>query len=73
VKNDNSDSTAVNVSQVEAGEWLMTVCNHLTPNHPLDNINHTYYIERAERIIHKVQLEGKRRKVTINPNQTSLF
>jgi hypothetical protein len=73
VKNDNSDSTAVNVSQVEAGEWLMTVCNHLTPKHPLDNINHAYYIERAERIIHKIQLEGKKRKVIVNPNQLNLF
>ena len=73
VKNENSDSTAVDVSQVEAGEWLMTVCNHLTPDHPLDNINHAYYIERAERIIHKIQLEGKKRKVIVNPNQMSLF
>ena len=73
VKNENSDSTAVDVSQVEAGEWLMTVCNHLTPNHPLDNINHAYYIERAERIMHKIQYEGKKRKVIVNPNQISLF
>jgi hypothetical protein len=73
VKNENSDSTAVDVSQVEAGEWLMTVCNHLTPDHPLDNINHAYYIERAERIMHKIQYEGKKRKVIVNPNQISLF
>jgi hypothetical protein len=73
VKNENSDSTAVDVSQVEAGEWLMTVCNYLKPNHPLDNINHAYYIERAERIIHKIQLEGKKRKVNIDKNQLSLF
>jgi len=73
VKNENSDSTAVDVSQVEAGEWVMTVCNYLKPNHPLDNINHAYYIERAERIIHKIQLEGKKRKVIVNPNQMSLF
>jgi hypothetical protein len=73
VKNENSDSTAVDVSQVEAGEWVMTVCNYLKPNHPLDNINHAYYIERAERIIHKIQLEGKRRKVNIDKNQLSLF
>jgi hypothetical protein len=73
VKNENSDSTAVDVSQVEAGDWVMHVCNHLTPNHPLDNINHAYYIERAERIIHKIQLEGKKRKVIVNPNQMSLF
>ena len=73
VKNENSDSTAVDVSQVEAGDWVMHVCNNLKPNHPLDNINHTYYIERAERIIHKIQLEGKKRKVIVNPNQMSLF
>ena len=73
VKNDNSDSTAVNVSQVEAGEWVMTVCNHLTPDHPLDNINHAYYIDRAERLIGKIQFEGKKRKAIVNPNQMSLF
>ena len=73
VKNENSDSTAVDVSQVEAGDWVMHVCNNLKPNHPLDNINHAYYIERAERIIHKIQLEGKKRKVNIDKNQLSLF
>ena len=73
VKNENSDSTAVDVSQVEAGDWVMHVCNNLKPKHPLDNINHAYYIERAERIIHKIQLEGKKRKVIVNPNQMSLF
>jgi hypothetical protein len=73
VKNENSDSTAVDVSQVEAGDWVMHVCNHLTPDHSLDNINHAYYIERAERIIHKIQLEGKKRKVIVNPNQMTLF
>jgi hypothetical protein len=73
VKNENSDSTAVDVSQVEAGDWVMHVCNHLKPDHPLDNINHAYYIERAERIIHKIQLEGKKRKVIVNPNQMTLF
>lgn len=73
VKNENSDSNAVDVAQVEAGEWLMTVCNKLKPTHPLNNINHAYYIERAERIVHKIQLEGKRRKVIVNPNQISLF
>jgi len=73
VKNENSDSTAVDTSQVEAGEWVCTVCNHLTSNHPLDNINYAYYIERAEKIISKIQLEGKKRKVIVNPNQLSLF
>ena len=73
VKNPECESNAADVSQVEAGEWLMTVCNKLSKDHPLDNINHAYYIERAERIVHKIQLEGKKRKIIVNPNQTSLF
>lgn len=72
VKNADSMSGAASVSQVEAGEWLMTVCNHLTKDHPLDNINHSYYIERAERIINKISYNGKKRPVVI-PNQLSLF
>ena len=73
VKNPECQSNAADVSQVEAGEWVMHVCNYLEPNHSLDNINHAYYIERAERIVHKIQLEGKKRKIIVNPNQMSLF
>jgi hypothetical protein len=73
VKNPECDTNAADISQVEAGDWVMTICNYLDKDHPLDNINHAYYIERAERIIHKIQLEGKKRKVIVNPNQMSLF
>lgn len=73
VKNEECETNAADVSQVEAGEWVMHVCNHLTPEHPLDNINYDYYIERANKIVHKVQTEGKKRKVVINPDQLSLF
>jgi hypothetical protein len=73
VKNEDSDSGAASVSQVEAGEWLATVCNHLTKDHPLDNINYDYYIERCNRIIEKIQFEGRRRKIIVNPNQLSLW
>jgi len=73
IKNPDCTTNAADVSQVEAGEWLMTVCNKLTKDHPLDNINHAYYIERAERIVHKIQLEGKKRKIIVNPNQMTLF
>ena len=73
VKNEDCDTNAADVSQVEAGEWVMHVCNHLIPDHPLDNINYDYYIERANKIVHKIQTEGKKRKVVINPNQISLF
>ena len=73
VKNENSDSTAVNVAQVEAGEWVCTVCNKLPKDTVVTNVNYSYYIERAERLIHKIQTEGKRRKIIVNPNQMSLF
>ncbi len=73
VKNPECDTNAADVSQVEAGEWLATVCNHLTPDHPLDNINYDYYIERCNRIIEKIQLEGKKRKIVVDKNQLSLF
>jgi hypothetical protein len=73
VKNPDCETNAADVSQVEAGEWLSTVCNHLTKDHPMDNINYDYYIERANKIIHKIQTEGKKRKVEIDPNQLSLF
>jgi len=73
VKNEGCETNAAEVSQVEAGEWVMHVCNHLTPDHSLDNINYEYYIERANKIVHKIQTEGKKRKIVINPDQLSLF
>jgi hypothetical protein len=75
VKNKDSQSGAADVSQVEAGDWVCKVCNHLPSNTDVATagINYDYYIERAERIIHKIQYEGKRRKVVVNPNQLSLF
>ena len=73
VKNPECTTNAAELSQVEAGEWVMHVCNHLTSSHPLDNINYDYYIERANRIVHKIQTEGKKRQVVVNPNQLNLF
>ena len=73
VKNEDCDTNAADISQVEAGEWVMHVCNFLSPNHPLTNINHDYYIERANRIVHKIQTEGKKRRIVVNPDQLSLF
>lgn len=75
VKNENSDSTAPEVSQVEAGEWVCTVCNYLPKNTDVATagINYDYYIERAEKIIHKIAYEGKKRNVVVNPAQLNLF
>ncbi|WP_396180148.1 hypothetical protein, partial [Flavobacterium sp.] len=72
VKNADSASGAASISQVEAGDWVMTVCNHLTSSHPLDNINHSYYIEQAEKIVNKINYKGKKAPVII-PNQLNLF
>ena len=73
VKNEDCDTNAADISQVEAGEWLATVCNHLKKDHPMDNINYDYYIEKCNKIIEKIQFGGRKRKVEINPNQLSLF
>jgi hypothetical protein len=73
VKNEGCETNAAEISQVEAGEWVMHVCNHLKPDHPLDNINYEYYIERANRIVHKILTEGKKRNVVVNPDQLSLW
>lgn len=71
VKNEGSDSTANDVTQVEAGEWLCTVCNTLTDT-SLENVNYDYYIERSMRIVRKIENKGKT-PVAVNPAQLSLF
>jgi len=73
VKNPECQTNAADVSQVEAGEWVCTVCNHLPKDTDVATagINYQYYIEKAERIIHKIAYNGKKRKVVVNPNQLS--
>jgi hypothetical protein len=75
VKNEDCETNAAEISQVEAGDWVMRVCNYLPKNTDVATagVNYDYYIERANRIVHKIQTEGKKRKVVINPNQISLF
>jgi len=72
IKNPECQTRAAKVSQVNAGEWVMTVCNKLTKNHPLTNINYDYYIERANKIVHKVA-SGGRKYVPEDKNQLSLW
>jgi hypothetical protein len=72
VKNADSTSGAAPISQVEAGEWVMTVCNKLSKDHPMDNINRDYYIERAQKMVDKIMLGG-RKHIFVDPNQLSLF
>jgi hypothetical protein len=71
VKNADSTSTAPPISQVEAGDWVMTVCNKLSKDHPMDNINREYYIECAQKMVDKILLKG-RKPIFVDPNQLSL-
>lgn len=73
IKNPECLTNAVDVAQVEAGEWLATVCNHLPPSHPLTNINYSYYIEKCKGIIDKIKLEGKKPVKKQPENQLSMF
>jgi hypothetical protein len=73
VKNPECQTNAAKVSQVEAGEWLSTVCNYLPKNSKIDNINYRYYIEKAENMIYKIKTGGKKKKQIENPNQLNLF
>ena len=76
VKNQDSDSTAPEIAQVEAGEWLCNVVNYLQASTDVNDmrINHDYYIEKAENLIVKIITNGKRKKqIPKVPNQTSLF
>ena len=73
VKNPDSDSTAPDISQVEAGEWVCKVCNYLPKDTPVEGVNYQYYIEKAENMIYKIQSGGKKRKADVSPNQLTLF
>lgn len=72
VKNPECTTNAAPISQVEAGEWVCNVCNYLPANHPLTNINFSYYIEKANRIVDKIKYEGKKIKQE-HKDQLSLF
>ena len=73
IKNKDCQTRAAKVSQIEAGEWVCKVCNYLPKNSAVDNVNYDYYIEKANRIITKIQTEGKRIKTVFIPNQLNLF
>jgi len=73
MKNEECQTNAAKISQVEAGEWLATVCNYLPKDSVVQNVNYEYYIEKANRIINKILTEGKKRNIVIIPNQLDLF
>jgi DNA polymerase elongation subunit (family B) len=73
IKNPECQTRAAAISQIEAGEWVCKVCNFLPKGSPVDNVNYDYYIEKANRIITKINTEGKRIKTVFIPNQLNLF
>jgi len=75
VKNEDSDSTAPPISQVEAGEWLCKVVNYLPKETNVKDmdINYDYYIDKAENMLLKIVTNGKKKKVVKIHNQISLF
>lgn len=75
VKNENSDSTAPDVAQVEAGEWVCTVVNYLPANTDVKTagINYDYYIQKAEKMVKKIELRGRKKPIVENKNQLSLW
>ena len=72
IKNPECETRAAAVSQVHAGDWLGTVCNKLLPDHPTDNINFQFYVEKAYRIINAIRYSGKKIK-KVDKNQLSLW
>jgi len=73
IKNPECQTRAAAISQIEAGEWVCKVCNFLPKNSSTDNVNYDYYIEKANRLVLKIQTEGKRIKTVFIPNQLNLF
>jgi len=74
VKNPECLTNAPKISQVNAGEWLATVVNHLPKKTKVENcnINYLFYIERANRIVDKIAYEGRKHSKK-DVNQLSLF
>jgi hypothetical protein len=75
IKNPSCTTNAAAKSQVEAGEWVMTICNYLPKTTQVKDadINFSYYIEKANNIIFKVEFQGKKRNNKTVANQLSLF
>ncbi len=73
IKNPECQTRAAAISQIEAGEWVCKVCNFLPKNSKVDNVNYDYYIEKANRLVTKINTEGRRIKTVYIPNQLNLF
>lgn len=75
IKNPECETDGAEISQCEAGEWRCTIANLVDKNKPIleYNINHEYYIQKAEERIYALERGAKRKGGKPDPNQTSLF
>lgn len=74
IKNPECTTNAPARSQVEAGEWLCTVCNYLPKSTKVKDcdIDFSYYIDKVERIIAKIEKSYKREKLK-DKNQLTIW
>lgn len=73
-KREHSEATGAEITRVVDG-WKVEVVNHLPKEkheYWLQQIEHQYYIENAQRVIDRIETNRKKQLV-INPNQQSLF
>lgn len=74
IKNPECITNAAPISQVDAGEWVAKVVNYLPKTTKVEDcdINFSYYIEKANRIVDNIAYEGRKHKQE-HPSQLSLF
>lgn len=75
IKNESCTTNAAPISQVEAGDWKMKVCNFLPKTTKVEdcNLDYNYYISKAQSIIDKISLGGKKKTKEQPKNQLSMF
>lgn len=73
IKNPTCTTNAPKSAQIEAGNWVCHVCNFLPKDSPMDNIDYSYYIEKANEIIQKIEQGRKKPIKQKDINQLSLF
>lgn len=77
VKNPECTTNAAKISEVNAGRWVSTVVNKLPKSEfsqHLQNIDYSFYIEKVEEMIFKIEKGRKPKKNLINnKNQINLF
>jgi len=75
IKNKECQTNAVSSAQVEAGEYLMKVCNFLDGNTKVEEagIDFSYYIDKTRKLIDKIALHGRKAVKKQPENQLTLF